>query len=110
MCVDDPHLGFEHLVVRRNLYLCDGVLRERVQHIQITALHAEFAHARGDPHSGGRFEQFSVGDKRVPWISPALLLAHPYPPKNKSSALRSARTGSDIATYGGDIRRTNDGI
>src|ERR1700693_1823503 len=95
MCINDAHLSFEDLVAHRNLYQRDGVLRKGVQHIQITALLAELAHARGDSHSGGRFEQFGVSDKRVPWISPALLFAHPYPPKNKSSALSSARTGSD---------------
>src|ERR1700732_2288321 len=90
MCVNDPHLGFEGGAAHRNLYQRDGVLWERVHHIQITALHAQFAYARGDAHSSSRFEQFGVSDKRIPWISPALLFAHPYPPTNGSTALSSA--------------------
>src|ERR1700681_167409 len=109
MCVNHPYLGFENLVARRNLYQRDRVLRERVQHIQITAVYAEFAHACGDTHSGSRFEQFSVGDKRVPWISSALFFAHPYPPKIKSTALSRARIASDTSHAGRDIRRSNDG-
>src|ERR1700722_20761736 len=83
MCINNPYLAFEDGFAHRNLYHRDSVLREKVQHIQITALHADVANPSGDLHLGSRFEQFGVSDKRVSWISPALLFAHPYLPRTE---------------------------
>src|ERR1700737_5419594 len=90
MCVYDSHLGFEDRLAHRNLYQRERVLRKRVQHIQITTLQAEFAYACGDAHLGLRFEQFGVSDKRVTWIPPPLLFAHPYPPRIEVLAIYGA--------------------
>jgi hypothetical protein len=69
--VDDFRLGLEIGVTGGNLDEHQRSYGERIHHIQIAAVKAQLAHARGNAHIRSFLDQFGAGDEGISWHATA---------------------------------------
>src|SRR5580658_6239480 len=69
--VDDFRLSLEEGIAGGNLDEHECSYRERIHHIQIAAVEAQFADARSNTHIRSLFNELSAGNKCIPWRATA---------------------------------------